>query len=85
MHFHLAVPNPDPTQTPQFKQKQYKRTELEGSCIPPDVPLARRAIGVKLPIGLDAAIRSLGTQKGAWLREVIARAAIEQGIIDKID
>lgn len=78
------MPNPRPTRTLAFKQKQYQRTELKGSCIPSEVPLAKRTIGVKLPVKLDAKIRSMGPKKGAWLREVITRAALEQGIINNV-
>ncbi|MBE9064054.1 hypothetical protein [cf. Phormidesmis sp. LEGE 11477] len=79
------MPNPRPTQSHAFKQKQFQRAALDDSCIPPDVPLAKRTIGIKLPVNLDAAVRNMGAQKGAWLREVIARAALEQGIVNKID
>ena len=82
--FHRLMPNPKPIQSDAFKQKQYQRTVVENSCIPPDTPLAHKTIGIKLPVGVDQVIRSMGKQKGAWLREVICKAALEQGLVDVI-
>ena len=78
------MPNPNPTQSEAMKQQRYQRTTLEESCVPPETPLAKRVISVKLPVNIDAAIREMGKEKGAWLREVICLAALEQKIVDDI-
>lgn len=78
------MPNPNPTQSEAFKQKQYQRTTIQGACVPSDTPLAKKAIGIKLPIKVDAAIRELGPSKGAWLREVICRAALDDNLVEEV-
>ena len=78
------MPNPSPVQSDLFKQKRFQRTVDANSCVPADVPLAQKAIAVKLPTEVDRAIRELGTQKAAWLREVICQAAIQKGLVDEI-
>ncbi|MEM9946931.1 MAG: hypothetical protein AAF810_12810 [Cyanobacteria bacterium P01_D01_bin.36] len=78
------MPNPSPVQSDLFKQKRFQRTVDADSCIPADVPLAQKAIAVKLPENVDRALRDLGTQKAAWLREVICQAALQEGLIDQL-
>lgn len=52
--------NPNPSTATRFKQA--------GS-----VPLAKKVIGVRLPIDLDAAVRELaGEELSDWVREAIA-------------
>ena len=64
----LTMPNPTPVQSELFKQKRFQRTVDVHSSIPADVPLAQKAIAVKLPEKVDEAIRELGKQKAAWPR-----------------
>ncbi len=80
----LEMPNPNPVQSDELKRKRFQRVIADDSCIPPGIPLASKAIGVKLPAGVDQAIRSLGKEKAAWLREVICMAALDDGLVDKI-
>ena len=76
--------NPSPIQSDLFKQKRFQRTVDASSCVPADVPLAQKAIAVKLPEKVDEAVRELGTQKAAWLREVICQAAMQEGLVDEL-
>lgn len=78
------MPNPNPTQSQEFLEKRFQRVVDEDSCVPQGVTLASKVISVKLPIGVDAAIRNMGKQKAAWIREVICLAALEQGLVDEI-
>jgi hypothetical protein len=78
------MPNPNPTQSSELLKKRFQRVVGVDSCIPAGVPLAAKAIGVKLPGAVDEAVRALGKDKAAWLREVICKAALEQGLIDSI-
>jgi len=78
------MPNPVPVQSELFKQKRFQRMVDAGSCVPADTPLARNAIAVKLPTEVDRAIRELGEQKAAWLREVICQAAIQEGLVNEL-
>ena len=79
-----SMPNPAPVQSALFKQKQFRRALVPTSCVPADVPLAPKAIAVKLPDEVDKALRGLGKQKAAWLREVICKAALHEGLVDKL-
>ena len=68
----MAKGNPNPVQNEELKAKQFKRVDEV------DEPLAERATSVKLPISVDAVMRSsFGTpqEKAAWLRRVITEAA----------
>ena len=78
------MPNPAPIQSDLLKQKRFQRTVDEDSCVPADTPLARKAIAVKLPTEVDRAIRGLGEQKAAWLREVICQAALQKGLLEEL-
>ncbi|MEL6353550.1 MAG: hypothetical protein AAFR58_17640 [Cyanobacteria bacterium J06627_28] len=78
------MPNPTPVQSDLFKHNRFQRTVGAHSSIPADVPLARNAIAVKLPAKVDEAIRELGEQKAAWLREVICQAAIQEGLVEEL-
>lgn len=64
--------NPNPVQTEEFKEKRFKaRGEIPGNQ-----PLARRVMGVRLPVDIDAAIRALPDEERVpWLRRVICDAA----------
>lgn len=67
--------NPSPIQTEEFKARQFARADESGE------PLSEKAIGVKLPVSVDAAIRSSFAspqEKGAWLRRVITEAAQQE-------
>lgn len=76
--------NPNPTQSALLKQKRFQRAVVQGSSVPEDATLAGKAISVKLPAEVDQAIRGLGQQKAAWLREVICVAALKEGLVDKL-
>ena len=78
------MPNPHPVQSDLFKQKQFRRALDPVSCLPADMPLAQKAIAVKLPEKVDEALRELGKQKAAWLREVICQAALQEGLVDSL-
>ncbi|MEM9092018.1 MAG: hypothetical protein AAGC93_25195 [Cyanobacteria bacterium P01_F01_bin.53] len=52
--------------------------------MPADVPLAQKAIAVKLPTDVDQALRALGTLKAAWLREAICQAALDDGLVEEL-
>ncbi|MBD1864260.1 MULTISPECIES: hypothetical protein [Trichocoleus] len=62
--------NPAPVQTPEFLKKQFKP---QGE-IPPGTVLADKPVCVKLPVEVDAAVRSL-SKSSDWLRRVICEAA----------
>ncbi len=76
--------NPNPTQSALLKQRRFQRAVVQESCVPEDATLAGKAISVKLPAEVDQAIRGLGKQKAAWLREVICVAALQEGFVDKL-
>jgi len=63
------MPNPNPVQSELLKQRRFQRAVVRHSGVPADATLAGRAISVKLPAEVDQAIRDLGKQKAAWLRE----------------
>lgn len=79
------MPNPNPTQSDLFKEKRLQRVVTDDSCIPPNTPLADKALGVRVPVAVDDAIRQMGKQKAAWLREVICKAAIDEGLVEVIE
>ncbi|MGG6298139.1 hypothetical protein ACQ4M4_27410 [Leptolyngbya sp. AN02str] len=62
--------NPKPVQTEGFKAQQF----APAPDVPKGVELADKAICVKLPIDVDAWVRSL-PDKSVWLRRVICGAA----------
>lgn len=66
------MPNPRPTQTEEFKARQYKaRGEIPGNQ-----PLAKRPTSIKLPLDVDEIIRGLPeNERVTWLRRVICDAA----------
>lgn len=64
------MPNPNPIQTKQFLEKQFKP---QGEILS-DKPLSKKAIAVKLPEDIDAAVRAI-PDSAAWLRRVITEAA----------
>lgn len=60
--------NLNPKQTEEFLEKRFKpQGEVSGE-------LAKKAIGVKLPVEIDQAVRAL-PDTSAWLRRVITEAA----------
>lgn len=66
------MPNPRPTQTDEFKARQYK---AKGE-IPGNQPLAKRPTSIKLPVDVDEIIRALPeAERVTWLRRVICDAA----------
>ena len=72
--------NSNHTRSRQFIQQQF----LPAADLPNDVKLAKQPLTVKVPIGIDQAIRNLGDQKAAWLRKAICQAALEDGLVDEI-
>ena len=78
------MPNPQPVQSELFKQRRLQRVTTDNSCIPAGTPLAEKILGVRLPVAVDAAIRKMGKEKAAWLREVICQAALDQDIVEEI-
>lgn len=64
--------NPKPVQTEEFVGKQFERADDTVE------PLADKPTQVRLPVRVDAAIRALGTEKTAWLRRVIVKAAEQE-------
>lgn len=66
----MANPNPNTEQLTPFRRQN-----------PDAEPLAERQTQVKLPVSLDAVVRSLGKKKADWLRDAIARKAKEEGLI----
>jgi hypothetical protein len=64
--------NPNPVQTKEFKQKQFKAV----GEIPSSQPLSKKPTSVKLPVDIEAAIRNLPEEERVpWLRRVICEAA----------
>jgi hypothetical protein len=62
------MPNPDPVQTEKFKSTWFKSDDdVNGE-------LSKIALSAKVPIDIDAVVRSL-PNKSAWLRRVITEAA----------
>lgn len=78
------MPNPNPTQSEEFCRKRLQRVTLENSIIPEGTELAEKTIGIRLPVKVDKAIRTLDKQKAAWLREVICLAALDENLVDTI-
>jgi hypothetical protein len=62
------MPNSNPVQTEKFKSTWFKSDDdVDGE-------LSKIALSAKVPILIDAAVRSL-PNKSAWLRRVITEAA----------
>jgi hypothetical protein len=62
------MPNPNPVQTEKFKSTWFRCDEdVDGE-------LSKIALSAKVPISIDAIVRSL-PNKSAWLRRVITEAA----------
>lgn len=74
------MPNSNPIQSEEFIQQQFP----PAPDIPDGVKLAKHPLTVKLPIGIDLAIRNLGNHKSAWLRQVICDAALRDGLVQEI-
>ena len=47
-----------------------------------DSPLAADAVGVRLPVEVDAAVRAI-PDRADWLRRVITEAVVQEGLIQK--
>ncbi len=62
------MPNPNPVQTDEFKRYAYK---AQGEI---STELSKKAIGVKLPVDVDKAVRAI-PKSSEWLRRVIVEAA----------
>ncbi len=60
--------NPNPVIPLEFKEKQFKRSDETTE------PLADKTLAVRVPIDVDAMVRSL-PNKSAWLRRIIVDAA----------
>lgn len=75
------MPNPNPVQSEEFLKKRFQPAK----DIPGDVVLAKKPRCVKLPEGVNAAIEAIPKkERSAWIRQAICKAAIDQGLIDKI-
>ena len=79
------MPNPNPKQSQTFLKKRFQRQQIEESCIPASAVLAEKTISTRYPASVDKAIRAMGKKKAAWIREVVSKAALEQGLIDEIE
>lgn len=65
--------NPHPVQTDKFLEKQFKRQgTTEGA-------LAPKSFSIRLPIELDAVVRSL-PNRTEWIRRAIIAAAEKDGL-----
>lgn len=60
--------NPNPVIPPEFKEKQFKRSDGTTE------PLAEKILAVRVSVEVDEVVRSL-PQKAAWLRRIITEAA----------
>lgn len=68
----MAKGNPSPTQTEEFKSKQFKPL----GDVPGDIPLAKRVFAIKLPSDVQEAIDALPKEKRlTWARRVLTNAA----------
>lgn len=47
-----------------------------------DSPLAADAVGVRLPVDVDAAVRAI-PDRADWLRRVITEAVVREGLIQQ--
>jgi hypothetical protein len=65
--------NPNPVQTDEFLDKQFKRQGLV------DGALAPKSFSVRLPVDLDKAVRSLPNPT-EWVRKAIIAAAEKDGL-----
>ena len=66
------MPNPSPVQNDKLKAKQFRAV----GKVPGDVPLARKATYITLPIDVHEALEALPKEeKITWLRQVISIAA----------
>ena len=64
--------NPSPTQSEEFKSKQFRPL----GDIPGDIPLAKKVFAIKLPIDVQEAIDALPKEKKlTWARRVLSNAA----------
>jgi hypothetical protein len=60
--------NPSPVITPEFKARQFKRSD--GTV----EPLSKKTVFVRLPESIDTVVQTL-PNRSAWLRRVITEAA----------
>jgi hypothetical protein len=60
--------NPNPVITPEFKARQFKRSD--GTV----EPLSKKTVFVRLPESIDTVVQIL-PNRSAWLRRVITEAA----------
>lgn len=76
--------NNNPVMTPEFLAHQKPRP----ADLPDGVMLADKALAVKVPMVVDAAIRAL-PNRSVWMRRVLTDAAqrelINQGVVDGTD
>ncbi len=64
--------NPSPVQSKEFVASQFR---AQGEILS-DQPLSKKATAVKLPLDIEAAIKTLPEEeRAAWLRGVITKAA----------
>jgi hypothetical protein len=70
------MPNPNPVQSDLFKQKRFNSIDTV------DQPLAKKAIGVKLPIDQHEVLERMTPQdKAALLREIIKEGLEKRNLI----
>lgn len=66
------MPNPRPTQTEEFKNKQFKAV----GDVPEGVKLGKTAIAAKVPEDVEKLILSLPkAERISWIRRVLTEAA----------
>ena len=64
--------NPTPVQSQEFKSSQFK---AHGEILS-DQPLSKKVIGIRLPLDIEAAIKTLPEEERvAWVRNAITKAA----------
>lgn len=63
--------NPSPVQSKEFVASQFRaQGEIESNQ-----PLSKKVIGIRLPLDIEAAIKTLPEEERvAWLRSVITKA-----------
>ena len=76
------MPNPNPVQSRKFLEKRFQPAK----DLPDSVPLAKSPRCVKLPKVVDSLIQGMPKkERSIWIRQAICKAALEQGLIDKIE
>ena len=67
--------NPSPVQSKDFVASQFR---AQGEILS-DQPLSKKVIGIRLPLDIEAAIKTLPEEeRAAWVRNAITKAAREE-------